>query len=92
MIGVRAALEAFTGAFDRAEGLYNRAIGVAVDAEQRSFFVRRLSLLILNRASKDYVRSFATISECWFGTQSVRGSKYLCGSACGVGEFFGVAA
>ena len=50
IIGLRAALESSSGAFDRAQGLYERAIDLAEDMDLRSTLASRLSRMHLNRA------------------------------------------
>jgi len=50
IVGLRAALEAFSGAYDRAADLYRRAIDLSTDPDQRSLLSRRLSLILINRA------------------------------------------
>jgi ATP/maltotriose-dependent transcriptional regulator MalT len=50
IVGLRAALEAFSGGLDRAADLYRRAIDLSTDPDMRSLLSRRLSLILINRA------------------------------------------
>jgi ATP/maltotriose-dependent transcriptional regulator MalT len=70
VIGLRAALEASSGAVDRAESMYERAICLATDPDMRSSLSTRLSLIYINQGKDGAQRVLEPILQ--IGTERSR--------------------